>query len=723
MRAARTVLFMFFMPALLMLVAAALVGYFSLTSLRAEYQRLSETQVLDMATLQRAVEFNGEIAQLQNRVSSTLTGARQRTLSDIQLYRMHSQLVNELAVLQVRVDELASEALLLEVNHNSARGLQQEFSSFRNLVIMATEIAAIDADTADEYFVRAQQNFVDFSIFSNRIVNLLTERAYHRHQEDFASHESLFSQILFFSVMAILIISALAMFLGEYISRRMLDIADALSALARYQQGDLVLPKMAALQQHSKGELGRIAGALLGFRDAIARRIQAEEENHRLLYFDLLTGLPNRRMLAEKLRHAIAVCERNRNRSALLWIDVDRFKLLNDTRGHQAGDDFLKTLSERLRFLGFSDESLARVDGDEFTILLESLSDSPVMAARIARAQAQKISASLNREYRIAGHSHYLSVSIGIVMFSGLDEEPDQLMKHAEIAKYQAKARGQGSICFFDPQLQTELERRADLENELRQATEKQQLRLFYQLQLDSKGQAVGAEALLRWLHPKRGLVSPADFIPLAEESGLILPMGYWVMSEACRQLKTWQAQAETADLTLSVNVSARQFQQEDFADQVIGLISAHAIRPTGLKLELTESAVLEDVEAAIEKMHRVRALGVRFSMDDFGTGYSSLQYLKRLPLDQIKIDQSFVRDLGEDEEDDAIIRTIIAMSQAMSLQVIAEGVETEAQRACLESYGCHLYQGYLFSKPLPIEECEGLFKRFAPWRETVRSA
>lgn len=358
-------------------------------------------------------------------------------------------------------------------------------------------------------------------------------------------------------------------------------------------------------------------------------------------------------------------------------------------------------------------DTVARLGGDEFVVVLESLGTHVGEAATQAELVAEKIRTSLNEPYMLKEHQYHTTPSIGIALFRDHQDSLDNLLKYADTAMYQAKAAGRNAIRFYDPEMQAALEARTELADELRLALDKQQFLLYYQIQVDSLRRPLGAEALLRWEHPERGLVSPAQFIPLTEETGLILPIGLWVLQTACAQLKVWQHDARTRDLTLAVNVSAKQFRQMDFVTQVQRVLLESGAKPSLLKLELTESMVLENVEDTITKMRELKLLGVSFSMDDFGTGFSSLQYLKRLPLDQIKIDQSFVRDIASDPNDAAIVQTIIAMTEALGLNVIAEGVETEAQRDFLDKHGCHTFQGYLFSKPVPIGEFEAsLVKR-----------
>lgn len=439
----------------------------------------------------------------------------------------------------------------------------------------------------------------------------------------------------------------------------------------------------------------------------ITERKEAEEKIHTLAYYDALTHLPNRRLLMDRLHRAASVSARNNHFDAVLFLDLDHFKTLNESKGYDVGNLLLLEVARRLESISRDGDTVARLGSDEFVIVLEALSIDQGVAAAQAEMVAGKIQAALSQPYRLNDLTHHITLSIGIVLFRGQQENVEDLLKHAEVAMYQAKTAGRNSIRFHDREMQAALETRAEMESELRQAIDLHQLRLYYQVQVDSLGRPLGAEALVRWAHPERGLVSPMHFIPLAEETGLILPMGLWILQTACAQLKAWQQNAQTRELSLAVNVSAKQFRQAEFVEQVQRVLLESGAKPSNLKLELTESILLENVDEIISKMRELKVLGVRFSLDDFGTGYSSLQYLKRLPLDQIKIDQSFVRDISQDANDAAIVQTIIAMSKALGLKVIAEGVETKVQQEFLEGHGCHAFQGYLFGKPVTIEQFE----------------
>jgi len=444
----------------------------------------------------------------------------------------------------------------------------------------------------------------------------------------------------------------------------------------------------------------------------ISERKAAEDEINHLAFYDPLTRLPNRRLLLDRLQQALASSARLGREGALLFLDLDNFKVLNDTLGHDIGDLLLLQVALRLESCVREDDTVARLGGDEFVVVLEALSNDALVAAAQTEAIGEKILAALSEPYQLGTHEQLSSVSIGAVLFSNHQASIEDLMKQADIAMYQAKKAGRNTLRFFDPTMQETVDTHAALEADLRKALVQRQFQLYYQIQLDDSHRPLGAEALIRWIHPERGIVPPLQFIPLAEETGLILPIGLWVLETACAQIKAWEQDALTRDLILAVNVSSKQFRQSEFVAQVKAAVQRSAIRPNLLKLELTESLLLEDVEDTIKTMNVLKEVGIRFSLDDFGTGYSSLQYLKRLPLDQLKIDQSFVRDIVTDNNDKAIVKTIIAIAHSMNLNVIAEGVETEEQRQFLFAEGCMHYQGYLFGKPAPNDQFEAMLKQ-----------
>lgn len=443
----------------------------------------------------------------------------------------------------------------------------------------------------------------------------------------------------------------------------------------------------------------------------IARRKEAEDKIQHLAYYDLLTNLPNRRLLIDRLQHTLAVSARHQNHGAVLFIDLDHFKTLNDTKGHSMGDLLLIEVANRLQACMRGGDTLARLGGDEFVVILQDLSEDSSQAAIQAEAVGAKIISVINQPYHLDSYLYHSSTSIGVCLFRNQEITVDELLKRADIAMYQAKNAGRNTLRFYDPTMQAALEARAALESDLRIAIQEQQFKLYYQIQVDHARNVHGAEALIRWQHPQKGLVPPLHFIPLSEETGQIIAIGQWVMNTACAQIKAWENDPITCDLQIAVNVSACQFHDPDFVNQVRTMLNQHQIKPGRLKFELTESLVLDNVEEAVIKMQALRDLGVHFSIDDFGTGFSSLSYLTKLPLDQLKIDQTFIRNMCMNDRDAVVVQTIIGMANNLGIEVIAEGVELESQRAFLEKHHCNLCQGYLFSQPLPLAEFEAKLK------------
>ena len=451
-------------------------------------------------------------------------------------------------------------------------------------------------------------------------------------------------------------------------------------------------------------------GSFIGYRGTgreISARKQAEADIERLAFFDPLTSLPNRRLLIDRLSQAIASCARHACFGALLFIDLDNFKALNDTRGHHMGDELLKQVAARLSACVRSVDTVARLGGDEFVVMLEEIGSTELDAAAQADAVGKKVLLSLNQQFDLDGQAHHSSPSIGVALFYDQQQSVDELLQRADLAMYQSKAAGRNTLRFFDPVMQAAASARAAMEADLRRSMDQDEFLLHYQPVVDEDGKITGVEALLRWRHPQRGMVPPVEFIPVAEQAGLIIPLGQWVLAAACAQLVAWNGAAATRRLTIAVNVSARQFRHPEFTPQLLELLRVSGANPYRLKLELTESMLLSDFDEVIVKMGELRSIGVNFALDDFGTGYSSLSYLKRLPLDQLKIDQSFVRDVLVDPNDAAIARTILSLARSLDLSVVAEGVETAGQRDFLLRSGCKAFQGYFFGRPVPVEDLQ----------------
>jgi diguanylate cyclase (GGDEF)-like protein/PAS domain S-box-containing protein len=440
-------------------------------------------------------------------------------------------------------------------------------------------------------------------------------------------------------------------------------------------------------------------------RDITAQK-QSAEQIHNLAFYDALTNLPNRRLLLERLKKTEQLDARHQCKGALLFLDLDNFKDLNDTQGHDIGDTLLQQVAKRLVSCVREADNVARLGGDEFVVVLDDLHSDPLIAAAQADAVGRKILTALNNPYLLAGREHRSTTSIGITLFGGAQSSVEDQLKQADLALYQAKAAGRNTLRFFDEEMQSDVDPLVALESDLRDGLQGgEELALLYQPIVDINNAITGVEALVRWHQPERGVVMPETFIPLSEATGLILPLGKWVLQTACHQLALWAMRPETAHLTLAVNVSARQLHEPTFVDQVMQCLQRAGAAPQRLRLELTESVFINQVEDTIEKMNLLKAHGIGFSLDDFGTGYSSLSYLKRLPVDLIKIDRSFVRDVLTDPNDASIARTVVALGKNLGLSVVAEGVESEEQRIFLAENGCFAYQGYLYGAPMPIEK------------------
>ncbi len=454
---------------------------------------------------------------------------------------------------------------------------------------------------------------------------------------------------------------------------------------------------------------GKVINYVASLAD-ITKNRAASEQIKTLAFYDVLTGLPNRRLLLDRLRQALSVSVRSGKKGVLLFIDLDNFKRLNDTLGHGVGDELLKQVAKRLVASVREGDTVARLGGDEFVVMFEDLHEQSSEAAAQAESIGGKILRSLNEVYQLGEHECYSTPSIGATLFGGSQEDLDDTLRRADIAMYQSKSAGRNTLRFFDPKMQAAIDARISLEAALREALLQEQFALCYQVQVGSDGKITGAEVLVRWMHPVRGMVVPGEFIPLAEETGLILPLGDWVLNAACRQLAAWSLRSEMAHLTIAVNVSARQLQQDSFVSDVLDVIARTGVAPGLLKLELTESMLISDVEGIIAKMDELKAHGVGFALDDFGTGFSSLTYLSRLPLDHLKIDRSFVADIEMNENAVVICAATISLAHSLGLKVVAEGVENEAQSYFLSSvHRCDYSQGYLFGRPVLIDEFESL--------------
>lgn len=697
---------LFMGPIILVLIPLILAGLLAMNQLQNRLGEIEHQQLQDLESLKHVAMFGQQLGHLHERILTTLRAATAGEMSSLALYREHSQLVNELATLGKDLNNIGKLELLARVDKRQVEALLEHYADYQRMMVIATEIAAVDPSTAEVNLINAQDSFTAFAIFNQQIAELLSSQIYARTTDAYNDFNAFSRYLMMFVPLALLLLLAFAYLMSQWLNRHMLIITQGLLELSQDGEKLPMLADVKKLARQNKGPLQQLASGLLNFRSALQQRKHAEEKIFQLAYFDSLTGLSNWQYLAKQLAAAISESQQHQDFSILITMDLDNFKVINDSRGHSAGDTILKEMAERLKNLDLEHYQLARLGGDEFALMLTRVASTQSQARIRAEQLALQISELVARPCVIHHDNFFLSASLGIVIF-GADESlnTEMLFRSADAAMNKAKQLGRNTYCFHDPEMLHQLEANAQTSIELREALNQEQIMVFYQLQFDSQGKAIGAEALVRWQHPEKGILSPAFFIEIAEHTGLIIPLGQRVLQLSCEQLSRWQAQPETLELTLSVNVSPKQFQQADFVDYVRRLLADYKILPGRLKLELTESTILGNVLETVQKMHQLRALGVTFSLDDFGTGYSSLQYLKQLPIDQIKIDQSFVRDITHDPDDKAIVKSIIAIGNALQIQVIAEGVETQQHFAVLRDNACFAYQGYYFCRPMPIED------------------
>ncbi|MFI2818393.1 putative bifunctional diguanylate cyclase/phosphodiesterase [Vreelandella piezotolerans] len=705
MKPSQSLFMVFLLPILMVILPVALLLGLATYVIKEQSLQNYRLQSNDLETLVQMATFDRQLGDLHQRMSEVFSRAEATDLDTMQRYAEYGRINQELSRIGESVDRLSSSPLILDLSQESAATLQRAFYEYRRFVNMANEAATLNQGDPVFYLQEAQRHFTTFNLFSQQIFEALTHRASDRHRESYADLNQSRNSTLWLGLGLFALLISAAFLAAWRINHRLVTVGDAILALSDNRRALPDLQAIERLSQQHSGPLKRIALSLLSFRDTEQQRREAERQVHQLAYYDTLTDLPNWRLMKEHLQHSLETNSQTNTYGALVYLDVDEFKRINDVIGHRAGDELLIQMATRLKTLEQQGCTMGRLSGDEFVLIVDGLDADKLKAAEKAEFMAQQIQHALTQPYCLDGHHQYLNVSQGLVLFKGIDDSVDQLFQYANSAVHLAKRDDQNTIRFYDPAVQAQLETRTELERDLRLAIEREEFVLVYQMQVDSQGRAIGAEALIRWQHPIQGFVSPGTFIPLAEETGLIIPMGTWVLHAACEQLALWEAAAHTKDLVLAVNVSAKQFQQPHFVEEVAKALELSGASPHKLKLELTESTVIGQVEDTIARMHRLKALGISFAMDDFGTGYSSLQYLKRLPLDQIKIDQSFVRDLHQDADDMAIVETIIAMGRSLGLNVIAEGVETMEHWRYLNEHQCHAYQGYYFCRPVTPED------------------
>lgn len=632
--------------------------------------------------LQLQIALNEATGPINPAVAHTVADTLQRNMQNIdQLWRAHQAQTHD-----------AQEQPLVE-----------RFASRREQYVREAIQPAIQALRALAYHdistpaLRAHVLYESANTEIQALINLQLDAA----QATYGAGMERYQQTWWISISALLTAMVLLSLMGVLLIHSIVQpLRHAIKVFRHIEAGEFDTP----IQIRGSDEISDVMRALQTMQvtlDANAKAI------HQLAYYDPLTQLPNRRLLRKRMESSLLASSDDDQHRALLLLDLDNFKTINDTQGHEIGDQLLVEVAQALRNIVGTTGTIARLGGDEFVILLNDLPAQENSARKQVTHMAQQLLATLKKPSVLAGHIQRTSASIGICLFQRNNASGKDLLKRADVAMYQAKANGRNGFCFFNPAMQAQLDTRTALQCALHGAIDAGQFQLHFQLQVNAQRQALGAEVLLRWIHPQFGNISPTVFIPIAEDSGLILALGEWVLQQACLQLKRWQGSPLTQGLVLAVNVSARQFSHPDFVAQVLAALQHSGAHPTRLVLELTESLVLNDIADTIDKMQTLRCQGVRFSLDDFGTGYSSLSHLKRLPLYQLKIDGSFVQDIVTDASDQAMVQTMVGMAHNLGMDVIAEGVETEAQHQALLRLDCPTYQGYLFARPLPLAQFE----------------
>lgn len=692
----------FMLPVWIVVVPAVLVFALSAGLFRYEIALGHDLTQQDIQELESAAAFGVRFAELHQQGVDLLTMSMANELSSLEAFRQHARLVEALFELESELAGIAGTELLQAVNHGTADQLVAQFSDYHRAMIMATEIASVDASTAERQLARAQSHYSEFTRFNQRIAQLLTERSRLHLDETRSRTLDFLNQLLWIVPASLLLLLVLAGVLAAWMHRRVLTITEALVRLSRSNGANTRYPALARLAESEHSAFQEMAQAILKLQSSDRARRVAEDQAAHLQRFDALTGLPNWSSISQHLNEVRRDCAGKDCSGLLISLDLDEFKTVNDVSGHVAGDQLLKHCARRLRDLSINHAQWARLGGDEFALVVNQLRAEPsIQATEIV----QKILSVFQQPFTVEGRDHYITASIGAILFHDDQQSVETLIQYADTALHQAKLSGKNTYYFHNDSLQAKVENRLELESALREAIDNKEFTLHYQEQVTTEGRPIGVEALIRWRRPGFGLVSPDQFIPIAETSGLIVAIGRWVLHTACTQLASWQQHPDRQHLTMAINVSARQFQDQQFIDSLKQILISTGAPAQRLKLEITESTLLHNFTESIAAMEQLRAMGVSLSLDDFGTGYSSLQYLKRLPISQLKIDRSFVRDINHDPEDRAIVQSIIALGEALQIQIIAEGVETRGQLEALRHMGCSLFQGYYFSKPVPAKQ------------------
>ncbi len=696
-------LWLFLMPAILVILIVSLSQVLSLRYISEQQTEGSEKVYIGLNVLNQAIGLVLQVGLLHDRVSEQLHEAQQGRLDEAGAYRIHVFVVDHLSHIEQQLNELVPRFQKAALNQQQIDDWQQQFMTYRNLVIMATDIVSIEPKTASNYVQQAQSIFFTLSAQTFSLTSQLSAQATNQIQVCLINTKNSFTTSHIFIVLAIIIALLVAFFSSRYLARQLQTLMIQMNLLSNHQTVPDRLPRVEALTNSSSAEIKRLALSILNFHQAMKAKANEEQRNYSLLFHDPLTGLSNRNKMLYLLKEVLTTRQADEAQMGLIKLNLNRLKVVNDGLGYSFGDQLLIQVSQYLQQHTPHLHTLSRSSGDEFILLINGLTIKEEEKELISIMH--HIHHIMLSPFHLGEHDITISVAMGATIFPNPNaplDSAETIFTQAMLALHSAKKLTKEQSLIYHPDLETQAKQRVILESQLRTAIEQRHLCLYLQPQVNAQGKMLSAETLVRWQDPEKGLISPAVFIPIAEQTDLIIDLDRWVLTEACLLLK--QVQDAGIAFSLAINISGKHFAQDNFVDTICGIIEQTQVNPSQIMLELTEGVFISDLGSVVDKMNRLNKVGIQFSIDDFGTGYSSLQYLKRLPIHELKIDKSFIDGLPDSAEDVALVKTMISIAQNLDLTLVIEGVETQAQVDFLKSQGDFMMQGYYFAKPQPAQ-------------------